>query len=93
MEAFLSGKYQGSHRQLQFPDEGILLFQFHVIGFHQGIPEIRHIFIPTSVPVQRIEADPRAGFRVVIPQHRANIAVAFIKGLDQLSGSPAPVPL
>lgn len=63
MEALAAGGDQGSHRQLQLPDHGVLLLQVHLVRLYQGIAKSGHILVFTPLPsrgLKRIHA-PTSG--------------------------------
>ena len=93
VDRFAAGVDQSSDRELQLADQGVLLLQIHVVGFHQGEAEVGDVAVLHALTVERVEADPGTGFLVVVAQDGADVAVAALQRLDQLAGSPVIVAL
>ena len=77
MQAFPARMDQAGHRQLQLPDDRILLLNFQLVRFYKGIFKICHIGAFYVFSVQWVETDPRSCFRIVISEYTANITLAF----------------
>ena len=88
MDGLSTAVYQCRNRKLQFPDDGILLFQIIIIGFHQRIPVFRHIVILDAFAIQWVKPDPRTGSFLVVSDHRSDIPIAPVQQLYQLPGRP-----
>ena len=85
MDRFPAAVYHHGHGELKLPDNGVLLVQWHIVGFYKGIAEVRHILVFDAFAVQRIETDPCAGLFLVVAEYRADVAVTFSELLDELS--------
>ena len=93
VEASAAGIDQRRHRQLQLPDEGVLLPKVHAVGLDEGVAEAGDVLVFDPLSVQGVEAypGPRAG--IVVPQHRTQIAAALFQLLHHLSGGAVVAPL
>ena len=93
VQALFPGEHQAGHRKLHFPDNRVLLFQVRGVRFYQGVTVFGHVLIFASIPVQRVEADPRTGCRIVISQYSADVPAAVVQLFNKLPRSPVPAPL
>ena len=93
MEALAAGGDQGSHRQLQLPDHGVLLLQVHLVRLYQGIAKSGHILVFYALAIQRVKANPRSHVRVTVAQHCPDVVFACAQGVNQLAGGPVIISL
>ena len=89
MQAFAAAVHQGRAGQFQLADNGLLLFQLHVVAFHQGIAVVGHIVVAAAA-LHGVEADPGTGGGVVIAHHSADVPAAAGKLVHQLTGGAVP---
>ena len=75
MDRLTSGVHQCGNRQLQLPDQRVLLLQRKAVRLYQCIAEAGDIFIFDAVPIERVKPDPCTRFRIAITHCRANISV------------------
>ena len=87
MQRLSTGMDQQDCREFELFDQGILFVNRQGIGFHQRIPEIRHVAVGYALSVQRVKPDPGAVFIVQISQDSPDIAIAGIEGRNQFSSS------
>ena len=89
MHAFPAAIDQAGNWQFQLPDDFVLLFQFHRIGFYQGIAEVRHVFVADALTIQRIKSDPRASFGIIVAQDSPQVPVTDRQLFDEFTcGAP-----
>ena len=93
MQAFLAAVYQRRARQLQLVDDGVLRLDVQAVAFHQSVAVLRHVVVFATLTIQRVEAYPCAGLRVIISYDRPNVSAAVGQGFDQLTGRAVPAPL
>ena len=73
-------------------DDGLLLFQLHVVALHQRIAVVGHVVVAAAAAVHGVEADPGPRFRAAIPHHSVDVMVVA-QFLDQLPGGAVPAAL
>ena len=88
MQALSAAVHKAGNGKLQLADYGVLRLDLHRVRFHKRVAVLRYVFVLYAVSVERVEADPRARFRVIIADHAAHIPAVFAEQLDQLAGRP-----
>ena len=89
MQAFSSGMNEGCDRKFHLPEHRILLGDRHGVRFDQCIGKAGDVLILHAFPIDRIEADPCAGFRFPVADRRADIIRMLFERPDQII--PCPV--
>ena len=88
MQTLLAAVDKTRNWKFQLSDDGILLFDLHIVGLDQGKTVISNVLIFHAAPIQRIEPDPCTGSFLIVADHRSYIILIFSKQFDQLSSGP-----
>ena len=91
VQAFPAAVHQRRAGEFQLADDGLLLFQLHIVALDKGVAVVGHVVVAAAA-LHRVEAYPRARRGVTVADDFVDIAVVA-QLVDELPGRAVPAAL